>query len=94
MKHYTIRFLAKRGCQQAVVDDMARHDAAIVSSTTHDEDCEPGAVRQASFVGKFDPTMGRWGSFMVGAKIVTAATVDPSGMERAMVPGPKAEGGS
>lgn len=84
MKHYTIRFVAKRGAPMGIVEDMARYDGASITATERDDDCEPAHVRQATFVGRFDPTMARWASFMVGARLVTAA--DPAGMEAAMFP--------
>ena len=84
MKHYTICFHAKRGAALGVVEDMARYDSAKITATETDEDCEPGHVRQATFVGRFEPTMARWASFMVGARRVTAT--DPAGMEAAMFP--------
>lgn len=84
MKTYTLRFLAKRGAPMGIVEEMARYDSAKITATERDEDCEPGHVRQATFVGRFDPTMARWASFIVGATLVTAT--DPAGMEAAMFP--------
>jgi hypothetical protein len=70
---YSIGFRRKGGCPLGVARDMARFDGAQLISHTDDFNCDSGAIRTATFVGGFAPTMARWASFVVGATLISAA---------------------
>jgi hypothetical protein len=69
MWEYTIEFMAKRGCEQGIVDDMVRFDAGKIIKQESDADCAPGNIRRVTIEAKHRPTMQRWASFTVGARI-------------------------
>lgn len=72
---YRIIFAAKSGCPKGVLEDMLRFDGSSLVSRRADGDCYPDdhhlGPTYRSFVarGPFAPTMARWASFLVGAKL-------------------------
>lgn len=71
---YEIEFLGKRGCPPAVLEDMARYDSATVLNTNADSDCSSYHCRRATLLGSDRPTMARWASFGIGARLVGEVT--------------------
>ena len=69
---YTIEFLRPAGCPRAIVEDMARYDGARITAYSGDERTEDGHVRDVTLEFKRGqrPTMARWASFMVGARLL------------------------
>jgi len=62
---YTIEFRAE-GVPESVLTDMARHDRAAIVARTDNAD---GRAVSATFQGRLAPTMERWATFWVGARI-------------------------
>jgi len=69
MWEYTIEFMARRGCEPSIAEEMARFDAGRIIGQESDADCLPGNLRRVTIEGKHRPTMARWASFSVGARI-------------------------
>lgn len=78
---YQMDFLRVGGCPLGVVQDMARFDRATVLSVGNDLKCDEGHVRSAVMLGDGPPTMDRWRSFIVGARVrsIVEAGAHPDG---------------
>lgn len=78
---YTLRFFARRGCELSLINEMARYDRMLILAASGDTAClsdrlpssEP-RFRTVTLVGSSSPTMERWATFTVGAKLETVQT--------------------
>lgn len=69
MQTYTVTFGRAGGCPIGVAEDMARFDAGKIVAKVADTDCQSDHYRSVTIQGRFAPTMARWASFMLGARI-------------------------
>lgn len=76
---YIIDFFAREGCPGGVINEMARYDGATVENVTLvsgeqriGKPADSMMCKQAMFTSAkgYRPTMPRWTSFAVGAKLV------------------------